>query len=156
MKENDPEQINKTGRPPVLWDEEHWKRINAFLTSRADGATIARYYGVHPDTLYAKVVEKYGELYGITTFSAYAQLKKEEGCELLRRTQFDIAMGGNVSMLIWLGKQYLDQRDTSDFRLGGGLQITPFQQLLMDATAELIEKEPHVTSVIHPLNETQP
>lgn len=32
----------------------------------------------------------------------------------LRRKQFEVAMGGNVSMLIWLGKQYLDQRDRTE------------------------------------------
>ncbi len=30
----------------------------------------------------------------------------------LKRKQISVAMGGNVSMLIWLGKQYLDQSDT--------------------------------------------
>ena len=30
----------------------------------------------------------------------------------LRRMQFDKASKGNVTMLIWLGKQYLGQRDT--------------------------------------------
>lgn len=29
----------------------------------------------------------------------------------LRRKQTEVAMGGNVSMLIWLGKQDLDQKD---------------------------------------------
>ena len=32
----------------------------------------------------------------------------------LRRKQFDVAMQGNVQMLIWLGKQYLEQSDTQD------------------------------------------
>ena len=29
----------------------------------------------------------------------------------LRRAQFEKAIGGNVAMMIWLGKQHLDQRD---------------------------------------------
>ena len=29
----------------------------------------------------------------------------------LRRAQFEKALGGNVAMQIWLGKQHLDQRD---------------------------------------------
>ena len=32
----------------------------------------------------------------------------------LRKKQFDVAMQGNVQMLIWLGKQYLEQSDTQD------------------------------------------
>jgi hypothetical protein len=30
----------------------------------------------------------------------------------LRRKQFEIAMAGNATMLIWLGKQHLDQSDS--------------------------------------------
>lgn len=31
--------------------------------------------------------------------------------ERLKRKQIAVALAGNVSMLIWLGKQYLDQND---------------------------------------------
>jgi len=33
--------------------------------------------------------------------------------EKLKRKQIAVALTGNVSMLIWLGKQYLDQTETS-------------------------------------------
>ena len=32
----------------------------------------------------------------------------------LRKAQFELGFGGNCSMLIWLGKQYLGQKDTPD------------------------------------------
>ena len=32
----------------------------------------------------------------------------------LRKAQFELALSGNCSMLIWLGKQYLGQKDTPD------------------------------------------
>ncbi len=39
----------------------------------------------------------------------------------LKRKQIEVAMGGNVSMLIWLGKQYLDQSEkvveTGDYQI---------------------------------------
>jgi len=39
----------------------------------------------------------------------------------LKRKQIQVAMGGNVSMLIWLGKQYLDQSEkvveTGDYKI---------------------------------------
>ena len=39
----------------------------------------------------------------------------------LKRKQIQVAMGGNVTMLIWLGKQYLEQADkveeTGDYRI---------------------------------------
>jgi hypothetical protein len=64
------------------------------------------------------VVEKYGKEYGITTFSAYAAIKKGEGLELLRAKQFATAMEGDKTMQIWLGKQYLDQKDKTDTTSG--------------------------------------
>jgi hypothetical protein len=36
---------------------------------------------------------------------------REEGKSSLRRAQFKKALEGNSSMLIWLGKHYLDQHD---------------------------------------------
>jgi hypothetical protein len=34
----------------------------------------------------------------------------------LRRKQFEIAISGNPTMLIWLGKQFLDQTDKNEFK----------------------------------------
>lgn len=36
---------------------------------------------------------------------------REHAKKSLRKKQFDVAMGGNVTMLLWLGKQYLGQRE---------------------------------------------
>lgn len=35
----------------------------------------------------------------------------------LRRWQFNAARGGNIQMLIWLGKQYLGQRDAVEEKI---------------------------------------
>ncbi|MCZ7616556.1 MAG: hypothetical protein M5T52_24095 [Ignavibacteriaceae bacterium] len=39
----------------------------------------------------------------------------------MKSKQIQVAMGGNVSMLIWLGKQYLDQSEkvveTGDYQI---------------------------------------
>ena len=47
-------------------------------------------------------------------FSSFSEQKKSEGVELLRAKQFEMVMNGNVTMAIWLGKQYLGQRDKSE------------------------------------------
>ena len=129
------EKKNPGGRPPKILNDEDWKKVNSFLQAQCEGSKIARYFGMSPDTLYDKVVEKYGEEYGISTFSAYADIKRGEGVELLRRKQFDKAMGGDSTMLIWLGKQILGQKDTKE--LTGNLNVTGFEKLMMEATAEL-------------------
>jgi hypothetical protein len=52
----------------------------------------------------------------------YADIIKEErniGKSSLRRWQFKAAASGNAALLIWLGKQYLGQRDKEDIDLTG-------------------------------------
>lgn len=45
------------------------------------------------------------------TFSEVFKRKREKGKVSLRRRQYEIATNGNVSMLIWLGKQWLNQTE---------------------------------------------
>jgi hypothetical protein len=47
----------------------------------------------------------------------------EAGKMSLRRKQVSVAMGGNVAMLIWLGKQYLGQHDKADFDIQSGVTV---------------------------------
>ena len=52
------------------------------------------------------------EKYGVT-FTVYSAEKKQKGCSLVRVKQFDKAIGGDgdTSLLIWLGKNILGQKD---------------------------------------------
>ena len=59
---------------------------------------------------------------------------REMGRISLRRAQFEKALGGNVAMQIWLGKQHLDQKDK--------IEQTNFNEplpLIIDAKAEEIK-----------------
>ena len=47
----------------------------------------------------------------------------EEGKASLRRMQWKAAQGGNATMLIWLGKQYLGQSDKRDLEHTGDVPI---------------------------------
>lgn len=44
-------------------------------------------------------------------FAEYFGQKRKNGAISLRRKQYELAMNGNVTLLIWLGKQYLGQSD---------------------------------------------
>ena len=101
----------KGGRPqiPIKWD-----MVNQYLKAQCTGASIARMIGIHPETLYDRCVEEFGEEYGISNFSEYSALKKEEGKDLLKAAQFQKAMGGDTTMQIWLGKNLLNQTDKQD------------------------------------------
>lgn len=91
-----------------------WKKVDKYLQAHCDGVGIAGLLGIHPNTLYL-ACEKEHKI----SFSEYSAQKKSEGKELLKAKQFETAMSGNVSMQIWLGKQYLSQRDKTDVEQSG-------------------------------------
>jgi hypothetical protein len=98
---------NKVGRPEIKID---WAKVDQYLKAQCNGTGIAGIIGVSPDTLYRKCIED-----NKTNFEAYSRQKKSEGQEQLRAKQFLTAQEGNVTMQIWLGKQYLDQRDRQEW-----------------------------------------
>lgn len=48
------------------------------------------------------------------TFEDYLEQYRADGRMSLRRKQFEIAMSGDKTLLIWLGKQYLGQSDKQE------------------------------------------
>lgn len=51
------------------------------------------------------------------------EMGQEYGKTALRRKQFQVAMSGNVAMLIWLGKQMLGQADKQELFGKGGKKL---------------------------------
>ena len=107
-------------RPKAIID---WKRVDYLLQAQCDGVGIAGILGVSPDTLYRACQEE-----NKIGFAEYSQQKKSEGRELLRAKQFEKAINeGDKTMLVWLGKQYLGQKDRNDITTGdkqlGGINI---------------------------------
>ena len=84
-----------------------WKRADKLLEAGCRTSEVAAFFGVHRNTLYARCLkEKKIE------WTAYSAEKREKGCTLLREKQVELALGGCKTMLVWLGKQRLDQNDT--------------------------------------------
>ena len=100
----------KAGRPEIKID---WSKVDKYLQAQCNGIGIAGLLGISKDTLYDKCLED-----NKTLFSDYSALKKGEGKELLRAKQFSTAMEGDKTMLVWLGKQYLDQKERTDITTG--------------------------------------
>ena len=103
----------KPGRPKIIIN---WDVVASYLRAQCDTVGIAGILGISPDTLYTRC--KKDNKIDYTAFSAQ---KKSEGKELLRAKQFTTAIGDsakeippNVTMQIWLGKQYLGQKDKQD------------------------------------------
>jgi hypothetical protein len=106
----------KMGRPKLLDNDEKTKKQFEllmgipFVTSKI----ISDFFGVENSTLIRWIKENYD-----VTF-ADLKAQKQEGLKLkLAGKQFEVAMTGNVTMLVWLGKQYLGQKDNHDVDLSG-------------------------------------
>jgi len=75
------------------------------------------------------------------TFAEYRSQKAEGGKHSLRRMQFEAAKKGSGAMLIWLGKQYLGQRERSELTGANGEPLfgQPGREELIDrAIARMI------------------
>lgn len=70
---------------------------------------IAAIFDIDTDTLNARIKEHYGE-----GFSDTYKKKSSGGKVSLRRLQLKSAEAGNVTMQIWLGKQWLGQTDKQE------------------------------------------
>ena len=97
---------SKAGRPKIIVD---WKTVGKYLQAQCMATGIAGLLGISTATLY-RACKRDNKI----NFETYSEQKKSEGKELLRGKQFQTAMTGNVPMCIWLGKQYLEQKDRLD------------------------------------------
>jgi hypothetical protein len=100
--------------------EIDWDTVGEFLRAQCSGVEIAEMIGIHENTLYNRCKEDLG-----LEFVAFSQQKKSDGKVSLKKKQYDIAMQGDKTMLVWLGKQLLGQKDKNeiDQNVSGGLNI---------------------------------
>ena len=85
----------KVGRPKKQLDTNLIERLSSIFCTNEEIASIV---GCHSDTL-------------ADNFSEYLKKGRQRGKMSLRRMQWDKAQTGNTTMLIWLGKQMLGQKD---------------------------------------------
>lgn len=84
-------------------------------------------------------------------YSAWSALKKAEGLELIRAKQFDTAMAGDRTMLIWLGKQLLGQKDqVENTFILPELKVQPLDQDEQDRINKSLEALNESNADIHP------
>lgn len=92
----------RTGRPKKIINREQFEKLCALQCTQEE---ICGVLGVNSDTLNKFCKKEYK-----ATFSEVFKEKRQLGKMSLRRSQFKLAEK-NATMAIWLGKQYLDQRD---------------------------------------------
>jgi gamma-glutamylcysteine synthetase len=89
------------GRPLLELDEEQIEELAAMFCTMKE---IAAVMGCNVDTLHDR-------------FSDVIAKGRDRGKMTLRKQQWKAANNGNVVMLIWLGKQYLEQQDKTQLVL---------------------------------------
>lgn len=89
------EEKRKVGRPKKELDTDMIEKLASIFCTNEEISTIV---GCHPDTL-------------ADNFSEYLKKGRDKGKMSLRRMQWEKAQTGNTTMLIWLGKQMLGQKD---------------------------------------------
>jgi len=96
------------GRPEanINWDE-----VDKLLEAGCLVTEVAANFGICRDTFYKRCKTDNN-----IDFSTYVEQKKSKGESLLRKVQFDKALDGDNLMLIWLGKQRLEQTDKQQIK----------------------------------------
>ncbi|WPY01564.1 hypothetical protein Trichorick_01477 (plasmid) [Candidatus Trichorickettsia mobilis] len=97
---------NKGGRPRKEIDFDVLQKLCELNCTRDE---ICNFFEIDDKTLTARIVEV-----GYDSFSAYYKKYLNTGKISLRRIQWQSANAGSVPMQIWLGKQYLGQKDKAE------------------------------------------
>lgn len=90
------------GRPRIEIDKIEFEKLCGLHCTLLE---IAGWFNCSEDTIENWTKETYGQ-----TFSEVSRIKRGLGKASLRRSQWKLAEK-NPTMAIWLGKQYLDQKD---------------------------------------------
>jgi hypothetical protein len=90
-------------RPPKHID---WDIVDKLLQAHAPGTEIAASFDMHPNSFYRRVEKEFN-----CGFDEYCARKREKGKNNLRLAQFKKALEGNTTIQIWLGKNWLGQRE---------------------------------------------
>jgi hypothetical protein len=103
--------MSKMGRPKIKIDFDLFKKLCSIQATLVE---IAGIFECSVDTIENRVKEVYG-----MTFSEFYKIHSAEGKTSLRRAQFKSALSGNSALLIFLGKQYLGQKDKIEQEISG-------------------------------------
>lgn len=115
----------KTGPkgPRIQMTDKDFERLVNMIRIQCTAEEICDVMGMSQDTLVRRIKER-----GIEGINNFADLYKKhagEGKASLRRMQWAAAEKGNSTMLVWLGKQWLGQRDKIDHSSDDGSMTPP-------------------------------
>jgi len=103
----------KTGPkgPSKPLSDDDFEKVIQMIRIQCTAEEICDVIGMSVDTLGRRIAER--EIDDVKNFADLYKKHQGEGKASLRRAQWKAAQNGNPSMLIWLGKQMLGQKDLS-------------------------------------------
>lgn len=122
----------RKGRPPI---PINWVDVDKLLRIQCTESEIASFVGCSSDTLYRRCLDDHG-----VTFQAYSKEKREAGKCSLRRAQWKLAEKGNATMLIWLGKNWLNQVDHTETPVSAPLRGVVYPAMTSEMAKEILQK----------------
>lgn len=118
-------------RPHIPID---WKLVNDMLEAGCQGTEIASALAMHPETFYNRVSQRFG-----VGFTEYSQAKRAKGDGNLKMAQYLKALGrtkeGDNTLLIWLGKQRLGQKENAIEEKFPHEALKPFTDIMNQITS---------------------
>lgn len=121
---------NKGGRP---FSKIDWKKLDSLCAKQCTLVEVSETLGVSEDTVERAIKREKN-----CGFAEYFAVKRKKGIAKLRTKQFDMAIKGDKTMLVWLGKQYLQQRDKQEHSGpdGGPMQVRTLSDFYADPKKE--------------------
>lgn len=95
--------------PTKPMSDKDFEQLVGLIRIQCTAEEISNVFGMGIDTLNTRIAER--GIDGVRNFSELYKKHADEGRASLRREQWKLAQAGNPTMLIWLGKQMLGQRD---------------------------------------------
>ena len=94
-------------------------QLEKLCTINCTKREVEAYFKCSRETIERRIKEHY-DMDWTTFYEKYAT----DGKVSLRRKQLETALSGNPTMLIWLGKQYLNQKDKQELEQVSEIKIT--------------------------------
>lgn len=107
------------GRPKKTLTDKEWGSVDYMAKIHCTGEEIAGVLQMDYDTLNRNSKEKWG-----IPISEYIKEHSQGGKMSLRRAQWKSAENGNATMQIWLGKQWLGQKDQQEISVSASIDNT--------------------------------
>lgn len=113
------------GSPEIIID---WEQVDSLCKIQCTGEEIASVLDVGYNTIERACKRDHN-----VKFGDYIAQKKLGGKASLRRNQWKLAQDGNATMLVWLGKNMLNQTDKTETEISGGLTIDKIERTIVKA-----------------------